>query len=136
MDEAPRPVAADTHGRVRMPADQRERILAEFAASGMTAVAFAALVGVKYPTFSGWVRLRRAGGEPMPVGRPRKVSVAPVRFVEAQRPPLAPAPRAAMTTGSPASALELELPGGARVLIAELSQVPMAVELLKGLRPC
>jgi hypothetical protein len=136
MEEAPRPVAADTHGRVRMPAVQRERILAEFAASGMTAVAFAALVGVKYPTFAGWVRLRRAGRKPLPVGRPRRAPVAPVRFVEAQRPSLAPPPRAAVTAVSPAPALELELPGGARLLITELSQVPMAVELLKGLRPC
>ena len=119
-----------------MPADQRERILAEFAASGMTALAFAALVGVKYATFAGWVRLRRAGRRPMPVGRPRKATVAPVRFVEAQRPPLAPAPRVAMAPTTPNRALEVELPGGAKLLIGELSQVPMAVELLRGLRPC
>ena len=93
MDESPRPAATDTHGRVRMPVVQREWILAEFAASGMTDVAFAALVGVNYLPFAGWGRLRRTGRKSLPVGRPRKAPVAPVRPVETQRPSLAPPPR-------------------------------------------
>lgn len=71
-----------------MPTEQRERILAEFAASGMNAVAFAALVGVKYFTFAGRDHLGRPGRKPMPVGRPQREPVAPLRFVETQSPPL------------------------------------------------
>ena len=64
-----------------MPAAQRSAILAEFATSGMTGVAFAAHVGVKYPTFAGWIRQDRAvrGAERQP-RRAKQVSQR-LRFV-------------------------------------------------------
>jgi transposase-like protein len=51
----------DTLGRVRTPREKRERILDEYERSGMSGAAFAALVGVKYPTLTSWIQQRRKG---------------------------------------------------------------------------
>ena len=45
----------DTRGRVRTPRARREAILAEFAASGLSAARFARLAGINYTTFCGWL---------------------------------------------------------------------------------
>jgi hypothetical protein len=125
MQDADRPLPVDRRGRVRMPAAKRAAILAEFAASGMTGTAFAAHVGVKYQTFAGWIRKDRLDRKALPTVRRGKVALKPVRFVEA-------------TTPSPPAerALELELPGGGRLRITDPSQIPLAAELLRSLRPC
>lgn len=115
-------VPVDRNGRVRMPAAQRAAILAEFAASGMTGVAFAAHIGVKYPTFAGWSRL---AGKSLKAGRRKKSASRPIRFLEA-----APALPAAVQP------LDLELPGGARLRITERSQLTLVAELLRSLLPC
>lgn len=120
-----RMIPVDRSGRVRMPAAQRTAILAEFASSGMTGVAFARHIGVKYPTFAGWIRQDRLRGKPRLRGRRLKPGTTPIRFLEAA--PLQPA------IGQP---LELELPGGARLRITERSQLPLAAELLRSLLPC
>ena len=117
-----RMVPVDRNGRVRMPAAQRAAILAEFAASGMTGVAFAAHIGVKYPTFAGWSRL---AGKSLRAGRRRKSEHKAIRLLEA-----APVPPVLVQP------LELELPGGARLRITERSQLPLAAELLRSLLPC
>ena len=124
LQEVARPLPVDCNGRVRMPAAKRAEILAEFAASGMTGIAFAAHVGVKYPTFAGWLRLARLAGKPLPSARP-KARAKPVRFLEA-----APVP-APGTAG-----LEIMLPGGARLPIRDASQLPLAAQLLRSLSPC
>lgn len=49
----------DSSGRLRTPNERRERILDEFASSGLSGVKFAQLVGIKYPTFASWIRNRR-----------------------------------------------------------------------------
>ena len=125
MQTGARLLPVDQNGRVRMPAAQRSAILAEFATSGMTGVAFAAHVGVKYPTFAGWIRQDRAvrGAERQP-RRAKQVSQR-LRFVEA-------APVQAPTV----NVLEVELPGGAKLRITESSQVSLAAELLRSLLPC
>jgi hypothetical protein len=125
MQTGARLLPVDQNGRVRMPAAQRSAILAEFATSGMTGVAFAAHVGVKYPTFAGWIRQDRAvrGAERQP-RRAKQVSQR-LRFVEA-------APVQAPTV----NVLEVELPGGAKLRITASSQVSLAAELLRSLLPC
>lgn len=125
MQTGARLLPVDQNGRVLMPAAQRSAILAEFATSGMTGVAFAAHVGVKYPTFAGWIRQDRAvrGAERQP-RRAKQVSQR-LRFVEA-------APVQAPTV----NVLEVELPGGAKVRITGSSQVSLAAELLRSLLPC
>ena len=51
----------DTLGRVRTPREKREQIFDEYERSGMSVAAFAAFVGVKYPTLAWWVQQRRKG---------------------------------------------------------------------------
>jgi len=131
----------DRRGRVRVPRARREALLAEFARSGVSAAEFARLAGLKCATFVGWVARQKKGravaeeqAGPQPSAPLRLASVppgGPVRLWEAL---VETAPRA----GQP---LPVELPGGARLLLAEPAQVPLAVELLvavarKGGRPC
>ncbi len=49
----------DTRGRVRTPVAQREGLLDAFERSGLSGMKFAALHGVKYPSFAGWVQKRK-----------------------------------------------------------------------------
>jgi transposase-like protein len=117
----------DQRGRVRVPRERREALLAEFARSGASAAAFARLVGVKYATFAGWVAQQRrreaAAGKPAVAGP--TVGGGPVRLFEAL---LEAAP-------APTRGLAVELPGGARLVLTESAQVPLAAELLAALAP-
>ena len=57
---------SDGLGRVRTPVARRQSLLEEFEKSGLSGAKFAALAGVKYSTFAGWLHQRRRRG-----GRPR-----------------------------------------------------------------
>ncbi|MFM8886818.1 MAG: IS66 family insertion sequence element accessory protein TnpA [Chthoniobacterales bacterium] len=48
---------------MRTPREKREKILDEYEKSGMSGVAFAAMVGVKYPTMASWIQQRRKRGK-------------------------------------------------------------------------
>ncbi len=124
MEAAARPLPVlktDRHGRVRVPPETRERILDEFERSGMSGLAFAALVGVKYATFAGWRHRRHADRRPTaPVATRRREKI---RFVEAQGP-----------VGDPA--LEVEVRGLLRLRITHASQVALASQLIRELGPC
>ena len=116
------PLRSDAKGRVRMPAAKREEILGEFDRSGASGVEFARMIGVKYPTFAGW--LRRRGPRPAVArrrGRPKK---EPVQFVEATIP------------GGPVEPLVVELPRAVRVRVTASGQIPLVLELLRSLEPC
>jgi transposase-like protein len=112
------PVNLDTKGRVRTSQEQRRVILAEFERSGVSAVQFARRTGLKYSTFAAWVhRYRRTK-------RPKRRS--PLRLLEAV---VGPAPCL--------PALQVQLPGGARLDIHEAGQIPLAAALVRALeQPC
>ena len=112
------PVTLDTKGRVRTSKEHRRIILAEFQRSGVSAAQFAQRAGLKYSTFAAWVlRYRRTK-------RPRPKS--PVRLLEAV---VGPAPLV--------PALEVHLPGGARLEVREASQVALVAALVRALeKPC
>jgi transposase-like protein len=112
------PVTLDTKGRVRTSKEQRRLILAEFERSGVSATQFARRTGLKYSTLAGWVH--RYGRTKRPGRR------TPVRLLEAV---VGPAP--------PIAALLVQLPGGARLEIREVGQVPLAAALVRALeKPC
>ena len=116
------PLKIDAKGRVWTPAEKREEILREFDRSGASGVEFAGMIGVKYPTFAGW--LRRRGARPgvgRRRGRPKK---EPVQFVEATIP------------GRPTEPLVVELPRSVRVRITASGQIPLVLELLRSLESC
>jgi hypothetical protein len=113
--------------RVRTPPARREELLEEFDRSGLSGPKFAALTGIKYQTFAGWVqrrRQKRADGawEAKPGPEP-----LPGRWLEAvveQSQPSAAIKGAALT---------VQLLHGARLEITHSDQVPLAVALLRGL---
>ncbi len=108
---------ADSKGRVRTPAAQRNALLDTFDQSGMSAAAFAQLHGIKYPTFAFWrqKRNRNQHTESPPVSEPDAF------FEEVQF-----SPREAV-------GLTVALPGGASVQIEQADQFPAMAALLKYL---
>ena len=125
----------DVLGRVRTSRERREHLLDEFERSGLSGQKFAALVGIKYPTFATWTQKRRRQRGAYPVVPQRGIparTTDKIRWLEA------------VVEGAPgsvakasASFLVLHLPGGARVEIGDLKQVELAVALLRALqKPC
>ncbi len=117
----------DTLGRVKTPRERRESLLDEFERSGLSGVKFAALVGLKYPTFATWVqRRRRQRGS----GPPTKAPVPTrnqLQWLEAV------IESAHTTADKPLGPLVVHLPGGARVEVADLRQVGLAAALMRAL---
>lgn len=113
---------SDSVGRVQTPAEKRAEILLEFDRSGASGVEFAKHIGVKYPTFAGWLRRRRLKALDAPK-RGRRHS-KPVEFIEAVIP------------GSKPEPLTVELPRSVRVQITGSSQVGLVIELLRSLESC
>lgn len=103
----------DEQGRRIADEAEREKLLAGFAASGMTQRAFARREGINYFTFAGWLRKKRLTAM-VPVAKPT--------FVEVGVPaPRAPAP----------SRLEVVLRDG---VIIRGTQGAQVAELVRALR--
>ncbi|HTI98979.1 MAG TPA: hypothetical protein VL527_08850 [Dongiaceae bacterium] len=114
------PVIADTKGRLRVTPAQRRDILAAFGRSGESLPGFARRTGLKYSTLARWVQHRR----PKPAGRKPAF-----RLLEALVP--------AAPGSAPAAALVVELPGGARLAVADAQQAALAATLVRALaQPC
>jgi len=83
----------DGLGRVRTPLAQREALLDAFERSGLSGMKFAALHGVKYPSFANWVQQRkrrrlmthagREGHPGAPLDLPAGGAGAPLQWWEA-----------------------------------------------------
>jgi hypothetical protein len=113
---------SDSAGRVQTPVEKRAEILREFDCSGASGVEFAKHIGVKYPTFAGWLRQRRLKPGVSPKrGRPRSKHL---EFIEAVIP------------GSKPEPVTVELPRSVRVQITQSSQIPLVIELLRSLESC
>ncbi|MFM7186435.1 MAG: IS66 family insertion sequence element accessory protein TnpA [Armatimonadota bacterium] len=112
---------SDRQGRVRTPAARRAELLAEYDRSGLSAVHFAQLVGVKPSTFATWLFNRRrkmaAGAEQLAPS-----SQTSMRFAEVMTPVFASA-----------QVVRVSLPGGAAIELSHTSQVPLAAALLQAL---
>jgi hypothetical protein len=120
----------DALGRVRTPAARREQLLDEFERSGMSGVAFAEFVGIKYQTFATWAQHRRRRHKMAALTKPPVTAKSPkqVRWMEAV---VEQAQTAAVDQNK--SPLVLHLPGGARVEIADVKQVTLAAALVRAL---
>jgi len=121
---------SDTLGRVRTPRERREALLEEFEKSGMSGTKFAEFIGVKYQTFASWRQQRRERSARAAQAAPAENAPAagsPLRWVEAllERP--------AACAGHSAAALQVHLPGGARLEVADRAQATLAAELLRAL---
>ena len=119
----------DGRGRVRTPLAQREALLDEFERSGLSGMRFAALHGVKYPSFANWVQRRRrergADGPGESNRQQRDLGDTVVQWLEAE-----------VRTGEPRAAplgLMLHLPGGLRVELTQPHHVRLAAQLVQAL---
>jgi lambda repressor-like predicted transcriptional regulator len=113
-------VQTDCKGRLRVAKEQRKTVLARFEQSGMSATKFAAVAGIKYSTFAGWLqRYRRS--------KPRAASKG-VRLVEAVigAPPSQEPPSK--------SGLIMHLPGAVRLELSSAADVPLAAALIEALQ--
>lgn len=121
----------DVLGRVKTPAARREQLLDEFERSGMSGVAFAGFIGIKYQTFASWAQRRRRKRNASTHSKPPVQVDAPkqLRWMEAviDR----PQPPAAVDQNK--SPLVVILPCGARVEIADVKQVTLAAALVRAL---
>jgi hypothetical protein len=118
---------SDTRGRVRVPVERREELLKEFDRSGISAMKFSRLAGIKYPTFANWLaKRRRMGGGAQALGGAESGSNSagrPVRLFEAVA-----EPERRFALGG--TCLTIEFSGGARLLVESPAQLPMVAELL------
>ena len=127
----PRILKSDALGRVSTSREQREVLLDEFERSGLKGTQFDRTAGVKYATCASWVQKRRHGrGDYEREGKP-----GALRLIEAvvAAEPAGPSKAEAAVE----QALEVLLPGGARLLVANASQVALVAKLIKTLaRTC
>lgn len=144
MTEEVQLLASDVLGRVKTPAAKREAILDEFERGGMTAMAFAEHIGVKYPTFATWVQKRKKerGQYSGDVGRKRVPEAGErdepdVRDFEASVRRSARAlslVEAVVERASAGAPVRVKVGDGVEVVVTELGQVPLVVELVRALR--
>lgn len=115
----------DGRGRVRSTRAQRREVVAQFERSGLSGPAFCKVAGINYQTFVGWRKEARRDRRSDAV-RGASVATPPnsVRFLEASLPQMQVAARAG---------IEVCLTGGARLLVADVAQVPLAAQLIKAL---
>lgn len=116
-------IRQDSKGRTRSTAQQRAGLLEEFNRSGLSAKRFAELAGVRYHTFWTWLnRSRSTGGEgstctPVSQTPPRPA----INFIE-----LLPDTRS--------NGLQVQLPGGAIILVKGATDLSLAAQLLQVLK--
>jgi transposase-like protein len=110
----------DRAGLVRVSRERRERLLGEFATSGISARRFAQLAGVNPVTFYSWLQKQRALGTETPV----RSAGNPVSFMEA----VLGCPTAVQSCSE--APLVVHLCGGARAEVASRRGVPLLAQLL------
>ena len=130
----------DGLGRVRTPLAQRDALVDAFERSGLSGMKFAALHGVKYPSFANWVQQRKrrrlkahAGGEGHPVppqDDPAGGAGAPLQWWEAV---VSEGTSGGSGPEPMAGAMQLHLPGGVRMEITAAGQVAWAAQLVRSL---
>lgn len=105
----------DTRFRVRTPAAQRDALLDLYERGTLTAKAFAASHGIKYPTFAVWVQQRRKRSNS------NTPESSPLRWVETVLP-------------QPPTTLQqvccLEFPHGIKLTLSHEAQLPLAARLI------
>jgi hypothetical protein len=110
---------SDRRGRLRFTPEQRLALLDAYDASDLSGPKFAQLHGVNYQTFAGWFQRRKRGHAPVAAG------TGLFTLLEAT---------AHAQTGTSCARLEVQLPGGARLLIDNMSHLAMAAALIREIQ--
>lgn len=118
----------DRQGRLRYTPEQKKTMVDAYRASGLSAPRFAAHHGVNYQTLVTWIRKdKQSSTSTTPNSSPSGfLSLIPA-MIERSGNPVADA------------AMEISLPGGARLSLTSANQVALAVALIRQLehaRPC
>jgi hypothetical protein len=120
----------DVRGRVLVSPVRREALLDEFEKSGSSAMRFARLAGIKYPTFANWVQQRRKQRAEVKLEQGEAcatkdgASGGVLRLFEAV------VEDGGEEQGRREGAMRIELPGGCRLSIGAPSELPLAAELV------
>ena len=118
----------DRQGRLRYTPEQKKIMVDAYRASGLSAPRFAAHHGVNYQTLVTWIRKdKQSSTSTTPNSSPSGfLSLVPA-LIE-------------VSGNAPAdTAMEISLPGGARLSLTSANQVALAVALIRQLeqaRPC
>lgn len=118
----------DRRGRLRYRPEQKKTMVEAYLASGLSAPRFATLHGVNYQTLVSWIKKGRMPG-----------STAPSRSLHPALLSLVPAEIEGAPAIGAGHAMEVLLPGGAKLLISSAVQVDLAVALIREFhnsRPC
>jgi hypothetical protein len=124
-------------GRVTISKEHREALLDAFDQSGLKGLEFARHHDVNYQTFANWIQKRRRERGLYPVVKPAvndtalKLTLAEVELPSNPAPPIAEKP------ASPA--VEIALPSGLSIRLANTAAIPLAVQLVTALeasQPC
>ena len=124
MNEEPAQILkVDVSGRVWTPRERRQAVLDEWERSEMPATKFAEHIGMKYPTLASWVQKRRrlrAGADGAGAPGTQERGAGALQWVEA-------------VSGAAGGVLCVQLPGGARMEVADRAQAVLAAELVRAL---
>lgn len=118
----------DKIGRLRYTSEQKKTMIEAYRASGLSAPRFAAHHGVNYQTLVSWIKKDRQSS----------TSTAP-GFSPSELISLIPAVIEGSGNSNVNGAMEIILPGGARLSITSTHHVSLAVSLIRELnilRPC
>jgi len=121
-------IKSDVRGRLHYSKEQRSALVKAFETSGLSGPRFAALHGVKYQTMANWIQKRKRAAAAVPPGLPCPAFLS-----------LVPAEIEAAAVAGAGRAMEVLLPGGAKLVITAPGQVQLAVALIRALespRPC
>ncbi|MDF1815608.1 MAG: hypothetical protein P1V20_25645 [Verrucomicrobiales bacterium] len=121
-EESAEIIKADSKGRLQIPVERRDALLAEFDRSGMSGAAFARHYGIKYTTFAHWIRTRR---NQKTRGRQRKRAASKSQFLMIETTP--------GTTSADKDGVKIELPNGCRVSLHSRQEVELVAALINAL---
>jgi transposase-like protein len=116
---------SDRRGRLRYSKEQKSALVEAYQASGLSGPRFAALHGVNYQTLAGWLQKHKQTAS---TAAGRQTPPSSFLLVEAEF-------HSMPHTG----AMELILPGGAKLAITASGHIPLAAALIRELanpRPC
>jgi len=121
-------IKSDVRGRLHYSREQKSALVQAFKTSGLSGPRFAALHGVKYQTLASWIQRRKRVAAVVSPGLPCPAFLS-----------LVPAELEAAAVAGAGRAMEVLLPGGAKLVITAPGQVQLAVALIRALenpRPC
>ena len=107
-------IKSDRSGRTRYTPQYKQEVLAAFQSSSLSAPAFSAQCGIKYPTFAAWIAAQKRPAPDRPGGH--------AAFLIAE-----------VANVSDETVLEVRLPCGAVACAAGSDQVRLLAELLRHL---